>query len=221
MIGIYKIKNKINGKIYIGQSNDIKRRLKEHCCPEAYKRSRIPVDIAIHKYGKENFIFEVVEECSLEQLNQREEFWIQYYDSYKMGYNCSKGGGQQSIGSNNGRARLTEEDVVEIRKAYARHERQKEVYKKYKDKIKFSSFQGVWRGYCWKHIMPEVFTEENRNYYIYEYGTFKQMLEGMRYYHLPWYSKKYQRWMPAENITCTDYAPGQMRRGSKAAIDTQ
>lgn len=53
------------------------------------------------------------------------------------------------------------------------------------------------------------------------YGTFKQMLEGMRYYHLPWYSKKYQRWMPAENITCTDYAPGQMRRGSKAAIDTQ
>lgn len=321
MIGIYKIQNKTNGKIYIGQSNDIRRRLKEHCYPEAYKRSRIPVDTAIHKYGEENFVFEVVEECSLEQLNQREEFWIQYYDSYKTGYNCSKGGEQQSIGSNNGRASLTEDDVVEIRKAYARHERQKEVYERYKDKIKFSSFQGVWQGHCWKHIMPEVFTEENRHYYIYEnsqgersssarftdeevssyreryqfepanelysevqnrvaystfqrilcdptlyqnatfygkaskpvlsdsqvkqarefymthsskktyenfdfakkipYSTFKQMLEGIRYYHLPWYSKKYQCWMPAENTTCTDYAPGQMRRGSKAAIDTQ
>ncbi len=321
MMGIYKIQNKTNGKIYIGQSNDIEGRLKEHCYSGVYKRSRIPVDVAIHKYGKENFTFEVVEECSLEQLNQQEEFWIQYYDSYKTGYNCSKGGKQQSAGSNNGRACLTEEDVIEIRKAYARHERQRKVYEKYKDKIKFSSFQGVWQGRCWKHIMPEVFTEENQRYFIYEnsqgersssahftdeevsayrkryqfepaseiypevqdkvtyltfqkilcdptlypnavfygkapkpilsdgevkqarrfyinnsskktydhfdfakkipYSTFKQMLEGLRYYHLPWYSKKYQRWMPAENITCTDYVPGQMRRDSKAAIDTQ
>ena len=37
---------------------------------------------------------------------------------------------------------------------------------KYKDKIKFSSFHGVWRGYCWKHIMPEVFTKENKEYYM-------------------------------------------------------
>lgn len=70
MIGIYKITNKINGKFYIGQSNDIERRFNEHCTK--WKQSRIPLDLAIHKYGKENFLFEVLEECDLEELNQKE-----------------------------------------------------------------------------------------------------------------------------------------------------
>ena len=55
MIGIYKITNKINGKKYVGQSNNINRRFSEHCL-----RSEIPIDIAIQKYGKENFVFEVL-----------------------------------------------------------------------------------------------------------------------------------------------------------------
>ena len=55
MIGIYKIVNNINGKFYVGQSNDIDRRFVEHCSPNRYKQSNIPVDWAIHKYGKENF----------------------------------------------------------------------------------------------------------------------------------------------------------------------
>lgn len=53
MVGIYKITNKINGKIYIGQSNNIKRRFWEHQNRGA--ASRIPVDAAIEKYGSENF----------------------------------------------------------------------------------------------------------------------------------------------------------------------
>ena len=48
------------------------------------------------------------------------------------------------------------------------HERQKEVYENYKDKITYSSFQAIWQGKSWSHIMPEVFTEENKNYYIYQ-----------------------------------------------------
>lgn len=68
MIGIYKIQNKQNGKIYIGQSNDIERRIKEHCYPNRYKKSRCLIDYAIHKYGVENFTYETVEECSLEEL---------------------------------------------------------------------------------------------------------------------------------------------------------
>lgn len=58
MIGIYKITKKENGKSYIGQSNDIERRFKEH--QTKGKESRIPLDIAIQKYGKDAFIYEII-----------------------------------------------------------------------------------------------------------------------------------------------------------------
>lgn len=166
MIGIYKIQNKINGKMYIGQSNDIERRFKEHQTKGA--SSRIPLDIAIQKYGKDNFTYEVVETTTLDKLNEREQYWIKKYNSIEEGYNCSEGGDQQSIGENNGRAKLTEKDVIKIRQAYANHEKQRDVYENYKDKISFGYFQNVWQGRSWTYIMPEVFTEENKNYYIYE-----------------------------------------------------
>lgn len=163
MIGIYKITNNINGKIYVGQSNNIQRRFSEHQNRGA--TSRIPVDVAIQKYGKENFSFEIIEECSIEQLNQRETYWITYFNSIENGYNCSVGGDQQSIGSNNGRAILTENEVKFIRTAYNNHERRKDVYEHFKDKITFSSFARIWDGTSWTHIMPEVLTEENKRYY--------------------------------------------------------
>lgn len=168
MIGIYKIENIKNGKIYIGQSNDIERRLKEHCYPNRYKTSRNPVDVAIHKYGKENFIFDIIEECQIEELNEKEKYWISFYDSYKKGYNCNIGGDQASIGQNNGRAKLTEQDVIMIRTAYQQHKTQKEVFESLNCDISWDAFQCCWQGRSWTHIMPEVFTEENRNYYIYE-----------------------------------------------------
>lgn len=58
MIGIYKITKKENGKSYIGQSNDIERRFKEH--QTKGKESRIPLDIAIQKYGKDAFKYEII-----------------------------------------------------------------------------------------------------------------------------------------------------------------
>lgn len=166
MIGIYKIENKINGKIYIGQSNNIQRRFQEHQIKGA--SSRIPVDIAIQKYGKDNFTYTVIEETTIDKLNQAEEFWINYFNSIETGYNCSKGGEQQSIGENNGKAKLTEQDVIEIRKAYNNHLKQKDVYEKYKDIISFGYFQNLWQGRSWSHVMPEVFTEENKQYYIFQ-----------------------------------------------------
>ena len=163
MIGIYKITNNINGKIYVGQSNNIQRRFLEH--KNRGTTSRIPVDIAIQKYGKENFSFEVIEECTIEQLNQKETYWISYFNSVENGYNCSVGGDQQSIGSNNGRTILTEDEVKIIRTAYNNHERRKDVYEQFKDKIAFSSFARIWNGTSWTHIMPEVLTENNKRYY--------------------------------------------------------
>lgn len=166
MIGIYKITKISNGKSYIGQSNDIERRFKEHQTKGA--STRIPLDIAIQKYGKESFTYEVLEECDIESLNERESFWIKYYNTVETGYNCNYGGDNSVVGSKNPKAKLTEKDVKIIRMAYANHKKQKEVYELFKDKITFNSFQNVWQGRSWKHIMPEVFTEENKQYYIYD-----------------------------------------------------
>ena len=138
MVGIYKITNRINGKIYVGQSNNIKRRFWEHQNRGA--ASRIPVDAAIEKYGSENFQYDIIEECLVEKLNERETYWIKYFNSIENGYNLSEGGNQQSIGSNNGRAILTEEDVKIIRIAYNNHEHRKDVYEQFKNKIAFSTF---------------------------------------------------------------------------------
>jgi group I intron endonuclease len=46
---------------------------------------------AMMKYGVENYSFEVVEECSREELNKREAFWIEFYHSQDFGYNMTKG----------------------------------------------------------------------------------------------------------------------------------
>ena len=128
------------------------------------KKSRIPVDIAIQKYGKDLFTYEIVEECFIDQLNEREKHWTEFYDTFNNGYNCN----QSSIGENNGRAKLTESDVKIIRQAYANHERQKDIYELFKDKISFRYFQNVWRGASWTYVMLEVFSKENKNYYIYD-----------------------------------------------------
>ena len=160
MIGIYKITKKSNGKAYIGQSNDIERRFQEH----KYKTD-IPIELAIQKYGADAFTFEVLEECSLNQLEEREIYWINYYNTFKgFGYNCNEGGGN-SRGENNGRTNLTNENVAYIRECYDAHLRRKDVYEQFKDKISFSSFASIWDGTTWKDIKPEVYTEENKLYY--------------------------------------------------------
>lgn len=90
MIGIYKITNQQTGQSYIGQSVDIKRRWMEHKLP--YKRINPTKKIyqAFNQYGIDNFTFEVIEECEVNKLNEREQYWIDYYDCYNNGYNMSR-----------------------------------------------------------------------------------------------------------------------------------
>lgn len=159
MIGIYKIVNKETGKTYIGQSVNIERRFKEHCC-----KKDLVIDQAIEKHGKENFEFEIIEECDVSQLNEREQYYIQLYNTYQKGYNCHSGGSVQ-IGENNNNTFLTDDDVIQIRKEYAAHKRSKDIYKNFSNKVSYSSFMSIWEGKTWTHIMPEVYTEENRLYY--------------------------------------------------------
>lgn len=118
--------------------------------------------------GVENFDFDIIEEGPDINLDEREQYYIKYYNSKENGYNKQDGGFNNSIGEGNGRAKLTYEDVVAIRIAYNNHQNQKETYELFKDKITFNSFQSVWQGRSWSNVMPEVFTEENKKYYTSE-----------------------------------------------------
>ena len=91
MIGIYKIENLITHECYIGQSKFIERRWREH--KSAYRLNNTnKFYLAIQRYGLENFSFEVIEECAQEELDEREIYWIDYFNSYEKGYNSSIGG---------------------------------------------------------------------------------------------------------------------------------
>lgn len=92
-IGIYKIKNQINGKVYIGQSIHIEQRWKQH----KYQKDlgTTPLYQDMRNFGIENFLFEIVEICSEEELNEKEIYYIEKFDSMNpnKGYNMRKGGG--------------------------------------------------------------------------------------------------------------------------------
>lgn len=98
--GIYAIKNLINNKIYIGQSIDIKRRCNTH----RYKLNHLKhpnkyLQKEWIKYGKENFIFEIIEKCDDILLKEKEKYWIKYYNTTNInkGYNIKIGGNGGNI----------------------------------------------------------------------------------------------------------------------------
>jgi group I intron endonuclease len=172
MQGIYKITNTINGKIYIGKTNDSDRRWGDHqrlAFTENHKEYNKSLYQAMRKYGIENFSFEMIEEIKdyKNQSGEREKYWISYFNSYYHGYNENLGGDGGSEpghckGALNGRAQLTEDDVRYIRQKYKEGNARGDIYTLFQDKISESGFGRVWRGETWKDIMPEVFTEENK-----------------------------------------------------------
>ena len=89
---IYKISNDINDKLYIGQTiHNIQYRFHGHIS-QSLRAPDNKFHYAINKYGKEHFQIELIEECDNAQLNEREIYWIQYYDSVNNGYNTTWGG---------------------------------------------------------------------------------------------------------------------------------
>ena len=90
---IYKITNSINDKLYIGQTTGtIQHRWASHVWSANRKNKYSKIARAIKKYGKENFKISVIEEVPDYKLNEREMFWIDYYDTCNTGYNITVGG---------------------------------------------------------------------------------------------------------------------------------
>lgn len=105
---IYKITNKVNGKVYIGQTRyTIEFRWRQHL----HKKDHTYFHNAIRKYGTENFIVEILEECNYEDLNSREIYYISKFNSFKNGYNST-------IGGDGNRRLLLDDKYDEIKSLY-------------------------------------------------------------------------------------------------------
>lgn len=124
MAFIYKIINLINDKSYIGKTQrDIDTRWKEHL-RKYTKYENIPLYRAMRKYGIENFTIEKIEECENDIVNEREQYWIQFYNTYAHGYNGTLGGDGSLL-------EFPEEEVMEIITKYKNGERLDHLCKEY------------------------------------------------------------------------------------------
>lgn len=199
---LYKITNKINNKKYIGITNSYKRRFRQH------KTNHNPNSLickAIQKYGENNFIFEVLKEnLSIQQACQLEQQYIKNENSLvPNGYNISKGG-NINIGSSNGRAKLTDEEVQYIKDH--RNLPMYVLYDEFTEKISYDAFKEIYWNHTYIDIQPHVemypynlefsnqFTSNNKlDYY--------EIVELRKKYaqHIPWkqvYEKEYKEIFP-------------------------
>ena len=91
--GIYKITRLKTGEIYIGKTTDIKNRFQQHAksCFHCGTISHSNLHTIMKKDGIQNFTFEILEKVEKDKLNEREKYWIDFYDTTKFGLNERRG----------------------------------------------------------------------------------------------------------------------------------
>lgn len=91
--GIYKITNITSGMCYIGKSTNIADRWKQHIKRGmgAETPTQNKLYPAMLKEGVDNFTFEIVEECKINELPEKEKYWITFYQGMEFGYNMKRG----------------------------------------------------------------------------------------------------------------------------------
>ena len=159
--GIYKITNKLNNKVYIGCSKNIQHRWIAHKSESVLENNpqyNYSIHKAFRKYGIDNFSFEIIESTEEKDLFDKEKYWIKFYDSYNNGYNETLGGdsGPSMPEEQNPNAKLTSNDVFDIRTKILQGAMLSEVYPIYADKITLRGFEHIWRGDNWINILPEA-----------------------------------------------------------------
>lgn len=153
MIGIYKYTNKINGKSYIGQSIKLEKRKEEH--ERHYLNSNhscynTKFYCALRKYGLNNFSYEILEHgvYSSQELNELEIYYINYYDSYKNGYNSTLGGDMTAVPR-----KLNEQSILKIKQLLAETELPISTISEQFGLSKRSSMVGlINKGICWPRV---------------------------------------------------------------------
>lgn len=108
---IYKVSNDVNNKVYIGQTiYPIEDRFKRHIYAALNGTQEYKFQKAILALGVEHFTINIIEDINDSEMNDREIYWIAFYDSYKNGYNSTLGGsGHRRIDGK------IEEEVVKLR----------------------------------------------------------------------------------------------------------
>ena len=162
---IYKITNNINNKVYIGLTTcSLEYRWSRHLTEGKNVNNKKHLYQAMRKYGLENFSIEQIDSTEdFKELGKLERKYIKKYDSQNpdKGYNLTAGGESNQWDANPS-AKLTYDEIVQIREIYAMCElRCEECWKLYEDKISYSGFQKVWDGATWQRILNEVYTKEN------------------------------------------------------------
>ena len=99
--GIYLWTNKKNGKRYVGKAENLLKRRKRHLTlakmyMRKYRRDGViktqkELYLAFIEDGFTNFKWEILERCSMEVIDEREQYWIKHYDTYENGYNMLSG----------------------------------------------------------------------------------------------------------------------------------
>lgn len=169
---IYCYTNTINGKMYVGQTLNPALRYSAH--KSSYQNPNDKeYDSLLHrafrKYGFENFQYEILADDinDIDLLNQLEIYYIKHYNcKTPNGYNVEDGGKNcnkpKTLEHRKkeiwGQAKLTEEEVIRLRKAYQAKESPTEIYNnEYADRMHYNSFLNIWSGRRYALIMPEVF----------------------------------------------------------------
>lgn len=136
---IYLWKNLINGKLYVGQTQNFYQRAKQY--QRGREKNRI-IGKAINKYGFDNFDISILEkDIPLDKLDEREQYWMDYYQSYDLniGYNiCSEAGTTRGF-----------KHSEETKRAISQY--LKQFYIDHPEKIRYGKDNPVYG----KHITPE------------------------------------------------------------------
>lgn len=158
---IYKAVNKINGKIYVGQTvQPFKVRVASHktfalnskYCKSHFQR-------AVNKYGFESFEWSVIEHVkNYDDLDEREIYWISFYDSYKNGYNSTLGG-QGACGNTS--KKLSLEDVKEIKDKLILGERSSTLAKRFS--VSVDSITKIANKTSWAYVQVTGFDKWSEN----------------------------------------------------------
>ena len=157
--GIYMVINLINNKKYIGQSKNIKKRFQSHHLVDYKNPNNCNYNTkfyqAIRKYGIENFQVEILQLCDEEDMDNLEIYYIKKFDTFKNGYNSTEGGqfwspnvhsleaelkrketrekNKSLMSENHPRAKLTNQQVWDIRQRYIDGEPIKNIYQDFKE----------------------------------------------------------------------------------------
>lgn len=189
--GIYKFYNLTTQKCYIGRSFNIYQRIGEHL-----RHSHNQNDnnynshfyAALRKYDFDEWdISCIYESDNINEMIEKEAYYICKYDSVKNGYNSTyeTASAPPKSGEDHPNAKLLNEDVYKIREAYLKILNPQDVYTQYKDKISYATFINIWRGYHYNDIHMDVYSKENRQkhflrgnkYLIYDSGHFDSTIK--------------------------------------------